>query len=70
MGTKIRKKEKGLNLIEYLSESTPPRFVQRQVFCYNPFYNAILQLLNLNFKMNTKFKAAQNRILNVKKDEI
>ncbi len=48
------------------SESEPTRFGQRQMFCYNPISNAILRLLNLNFKMDTKFKTAQNQIPNMK----
>ena len=54
----------------HLSKSEPPRFGQRQVFCYNYFYNAVLRLLNPDFKIDTKFKTAQNRILNMKKGGI
>lgn len=35
----------------------------------NPFNNAVLQLINLNFKMKTKIKTIQNPILYVKKTE-
>lgn len=56
--------------IEHLSESDPPQFGQRQVFCYNFFSDAALRLFNLNFKMNIKIKTAQNRIPNMKKGGI
>ena len=55
---------------EHLSKSEPPRFGQRQVFCYKYFYNEVLQLLYFDFKMDTKSKTAQNRILNMKKGGI
>ena len=51
-------------------EICPPRFGQRQVFCYIHISNAVLRLLNLIFKMNSKFKTAQNRISNMKKGRI
>ena len=54
----------------HLSKSEPPRFGQRQVFCYNSFYNAVLRLLNPDFKIDTKSKTAQNWILNMKKGGI
>ncbi len=57
--------------MKHLLESPPHlRFGQRRVFCNNPFYNASLWLLNLNFKMDTKIKTVQNWMLNMKKDGI
>jgi len=53
-----------------LSESEPPRFGQRQVFSYKFVYNAVLRLLNPDFKIDTKSKTAQNWILNMKKGGI
>lgn len=57
-------------LIGHLSKSEPPKFRQWQVFCYNPFYNAILWLFNLDFKMDTKIKTSQNRMQTMKKDGV
>ena len=54
----------------HLSKSEPTRFGQRQVFCYNSFYNAVLRLINPDFKIDTKSKTAQNWILNMKKGGI
>lgn len=45
-------------IIGHLSKSEPPRFGQRQAFCYNPLSDAVLRSLNLDFKMDTKFKTA------------
>lgn len=50
----------------HILESEPPRFGRQQVLYYNPFYNAILWQLYFDFKMDTKSKTAQNRILNMK----
>lgn len=43
----------------YLLKSASPMFELWQVFCYYLIDNAILRLLNLNFKMDTKIKKAQ-----------
>ena len=53
-----------------LSESEHPRFGQWQVFSYKFVYNAVLRLLNPDFKIDTKSKTAKNRILNMKKGGI
>lgn len=54
----------------HLSKPEPPTFGQRQVFCFNPFYGAVSQRPDLNFKIDTKIKTGQNRKQKVKKDRI